>query len=81
MRVEIKPIPDDDPMYFHSGYRIIRGPSDKWGIIHVQSNRTIVDFVFDGIAWLKDKNLIRFYKDGKYALCHFNNGDFAKNIY
>lgn len=81
MKRILESIPEDDPSYFHCGYRIVFGPSKKWGIINVQSNKMIVDFVFDRIEWVKEKDLIVFNKDGKYAYCHFNNGDFVNNIY
>lgn len=75
------PIPDDDPVYFYNGFRIMKGDSDKWGIICVQSGETIIDFAFDGIWWEKKYDLIRFCKDGKYALCHFDNGKFINFLF
>lgn len=64
-----KVIEDDDPLYFHKDYRIIKDPlSKKWGIKNVKTDVIIIKCIFDDIKWLKEEDMIEFTLNDKHAL-------------
>lgn len=45
-------LPDYDPRYFYEDYRIVSSDDkERWGIVNVRTNKTVVPCVFDDIKW------------------------------
>jgi hypothetical protein len=52
--IDKKPVffPDYDPRYFYEDYKIVSSEDkEKWGIVNVRTNETVVPCVFDDIKW------------------------------
>lgn len=57
----------NNPRLYHENYRAYKDKNGKWGICIDKTGEEIVDCFFDEIVW--DENHVRFYKDGKVAIC------------
>ena len=45
-------LPDYDPRFFYEDYRIVSSEDkERWGIVNVRTNETVVPCVFDDIKW------------------------------
>lgn len=63
-------------MNYHGNYRAYIGENGKWGICIDKTGEEIVDCFFDNIIW--GENHVRFYKDGKVAICRIEQIEHLK---
>ena len=66
----------NNPRLYHGNYRAYKGEKGKWGICIDKTGEEIVDCFFDNIIW--GENHVRFYKDGKVAICRIEQIEHLK---